>query len=322
MRIGLLDTSLESDNDGDRIIVQSILREVPELDQAVRIPTHRFMTNSERREVEQCGVLVVTGTNILSSRLWQPRQWLLAPRDYRLLAGKVVFLGVGWRQYQANPDALTKLILRAIKHPRLPIAARDEYSRRKLLTMGIEAVNTNCPTMWGLADWRAPVTGDGGAVFTVTDYKKDVARDQEVLGAVASTYQEVCVWPQGNGDAEYLERLDLPANARILGRGLAALDDALSTREYVGTRLHAGIRAAQLGRPSAVIAVDNRALEIGRDTGFPVVTRERAAADWGHVWTEMTGHDRPLTLNVSTAYGWRDRLMSEIGRLSPSSDAP
>jgi hypothetical protein len=41
--------------------------------------------------------------------------------------------------------------------------------------------------------------------------------------------------------------------------------------DFVGARLHGGIRALQRGRRTLTIALDNRAREIAGDTGMPVV---------------------------------------------------
>lgn len=43
--------------------------------------------------------------------------------------------------------------------------------------------------------------------------------------------------------------------------------------DFVGTRLHGGIRALQKKKRSLIIAVDNRAIELGADTGLPVIDR-------------------------------------------------
>ena len=51
---------------------------------------------------------------------------------------------------------------------------------------------------------------------------------------------------------------------------MLAIDDL----DYVGTRLHAGIRALSKGHRSLVISIDNRAECIGADTGLPVLRRE------------------------------------------------
>ena len=44
--------------------------------------------------------------------------------------------------------------------------------------------------------------------------------------------------------------------------------------DYVGTRLHAGIRALSKGHRTIVISIDNRAKNIGKDTGLPTIERE------------------------------------------------
>jgi hypothetical protein len=48
--------------------------------------------------------------------------------------------------------------------------------------------------------------------------------------------------------------------------------------DYIGSRLHGGIRALQTGKRSLILAVDNRAVEISKDTGLPVVKRDNVAA--------------------------------------------
>ena len=47
-----------------------------------------------------------------------------------------------------------------------------------------------------------------------------------------------------------------------------------SDLDYVGTRLHAGIRALSKGHRSLIISIDNRAECISADTGLPILKRE------------------------------------------------
>ena len=58
--------------------------------------------------------------------------------------------------------------------------------------------------------------------------------------------------------------------------GLENYDSLLEHKEidYVGTRLHAGIRAIGKRHRTIVIAIDNRAKNIANDTGLPIVLRE------------------------------------------------
>ena len=44
--------------------------------------------------------------------------------------------------------------------------------------------------------------------------------------------------------------------------------------DYIGTRLHAGVRALQNNVRTLILAVDNRAIEIGKDVNLNVIKRE------------------------------------------------
>ena len=44
--------------------------------------------------------------------------------------------------------------------------------------------------------------------------------------------------------------------------------------DYVGTRLHAGIRALNKGHRSLIVSIDNRAECIHADTGLPIICRK------------------------------------------------
>jgi polysaccharide pyruvyl transferase WcaK-like protein len=43
--------------------------------------------------------------------------------------------------------------------------------------------------------------------------------------------------------------------------------------DFIGLRLHAGIRSLQRSRRTLIVAIDNRATEISKDTNLPVVAR-------------------------------------------------
>ncbi len=58
---------------------------------------------------------------------------------------------------------------------------------------------------------------------------------------------------------------------------LHSLNETLSLKDidYIGTRLHAGIRALQYKKRTLILAVDNRAAEISKDINLPVIDREK-----------------------------------------------
>jgi len=60
--------------------------------------------------------------------------------------------------------------------------------------------------------------------------------------------------------------------------------------DYIGTRLHGGIRAFDRGAWGLIVAVDNRALEIGKDTGLPVHARGDRAEIEASITARATRH--------------------------------
>jgi polysaccharide pyruvyl transferase WcaK-like protein len=116
-------------------------------------------------------------------------------------------------------------------------------------------------------------------VFTLTDYAQNPGMDKWLVEFLIREYQQVTFFPQGTGDTQYLESLGIDGadNIKHLKPSLDDYNHLLETEaiDYVGVRLHGGIRALQYGRRAIVIAVDNRAECISRDTGLPIVPREQ-----------------------------------------------
>ena len=271
----LLDPSISSANIGDQIIRENVLRAldgVLPLDEA--LPTQTRLTHSQRSTARHAGMAVVGGTNLLSSNMPWYRQWKLDPLVARSLKHKVVLLGVGWWQYQGEPNRYTTKLLREVLSPDLVHSVRDEYTKTRLEKMGFRVSNTACPTMWGLDRHNGVVTArPAQAILTLTDYNRDVAEDEWLIALAAEHYERVVIWPQSIRDAAYARTLR--GEFTIAEPTLAAYDALLAEgdSDYVGTRLHGGVRALESGAWGVIVAVDNRAIEIGRDTGLPVHPR-------------------------------------------------
>ncbi|AWG01414.1 polysaccharide pyruvyl transferase family protein [Clavibacter michiganensis subsp. insidiosus] len=276
----LLDPSISSANIGDQIIRENVLRA---LDGVVPItgslPTQTRLTRSQRRTAADAELAIVGGTNLLSSNMPWYRQWKLDPIVARSLKHKVVLLGVGWWQYQDEPNRYTTHMLWEVLSPDLVHSVRDEYTKVRLERMGFQVVNTACPTMWGLDRHNGVASArPAQAILTLTDYNRDVAEDEWLIALAAEHYARVVIWPQSIRDAAYARTLT--GDFTIAEPTLAAYDALLAVgdSDYIGTRLHGGVRALETGAWGVIVAVDNRALEISRDTGLPVHARgEREA---------------------------------------------
>lgn len=298
-----LDPSLHSENAGDEIISEAVRQVLAtSTDREFRrIPTHRRPPMSDLVAARRTEIAVVGGSNIIKSHLEKNRQWLITPDLVGLYAHRLVFLGVGWWQYQEPPCAYTRWALRTMSHPEALHSARDEYTAERLSALGLDVVYTNCPTTWQL---RAAPGGPRTAevVITITDYKRDQVCDEMWIRQVAGAYESVRLVAMSQPDLEYATSLAFPPNVVSGGVGLRALDEMLVDRDYIGTRLHAGIRGLQHGRNALILAVDNRAPEMARSSGLPVVSRDdrEGLAHWlAQEWPE-----RRIELPVANINAW------------------
>ena len=97
-----------------------------------------------------------------------------------------------------------------------------------------------------------------------------------MLDVLLDSYEKVYLWLQGKDDLAYIRELGYEGKLILVPSTLADYDTVLeqSDLDYVGTRLHAGIRALSKGHRSQIISIDNRAECISADTGLPILKRE------------------------------------------------
>lgn len=312
--IGILDPSLESPNTGDRIIREGVDAALEEIgvpaEAVIRFPTQRSLNKRERSMAADCAKFVLGGTNLLSSNMPWYMQWRLRPADLRFLDHNVLLLGVGWWQYQGAPNWFTRRLLTRVLASDAPHSVRDSMTRRQLTHLDLDAINTSCPTMWGLPD-RPEMAGSvsDSVVITFTNYNRVPELDARFLRAVQDVYPRVKLWPQHVDDRSYVNRLS--SGVEVISEDLRAFEQALDDgADYFGTRLHAGIKALQRGRRSTIIAVDNRAAEIRRDTGLPVVSRSLEEPDRQFAFGSR---DVVLSLPRDEIVTWRQACRSWLG---------
>lgn len=84
------------------------------------------------------------------------------------------------------------------------------------------------------------------------------------------------MWLQGQDDLSYLNQLGYTDHVILIPSDLKKYDALLNLPDldYVGTRLHAGIRALSKGHRTIIVAIDNRATCIHTDTGLPIIPRK------------------------------------------------
>lgn len=277
----LFDTSMNSLNMGDSIIVHYCdiaLAQLMAQREVLRLPTHTLPESEQLSALAAAGTKIVCGTNLMTPHFEEFSNWKMPENlcGYR----DILTLGVGWGYYCDDISPMSRLVYRTILSSTGLHSVRDGYAEAKFREMGIQnVVNTGCPTLWGLTPEHCaaiPTHKARRVITTLTDYDRDYTRDRRMIELLREQYEEVYVWIQGAEDEEYLRELVDADTVKIVPRSLEAYTEALKMGDldYVGTRLHAGIHAMNLGLRTIILAVDNRAIEMGRDFNLPVIRRE------------------------------------------------
>lgn len=284
-RIALLDASVTSVNLGDQIITDASQAEIERLFPEaflVKLTTHEFHMWESYRILNGCDLVFVGGSNLLKSSMIRNNQWKLSVFDY-FFRKPCILLGCGWHYYEKQPAKHAGMMYRKILSSKHSHSVRDQYSKNQLDSVPVPGVlNTACVTMWGLTPDHCasiPTEKADNVVVTLTGYKPDPVADQAMIDLVCNSYKNVYLWVQQTEDFEYAQNLS-KGRVKFLQPSLKAYTQFITDNhtDYIGSRLHGGIRAIQKGKRALILAVDNRATEISKDTGLAVVERRETEA--------------------------------------------
>jgi polysaccharide pyruvyl transferase WcaK-like protein len=220
------------------------------------------------------GDLVIGGANVLA-KVSLNNKYTWNPLNFLNFKHKLVLFGVGWWQYQGPSNIIDRRVFRKVLNQKNIIhSVRDSYTRNRLQEMGVTNVlNTSCPTTYFIEDVNN--TKKEEVVFTLTDYFKDILYDSSMIDILLNNYSKVYFFPQGSEDLEYIRSLGYENKVEIMKPTIKDYDKLLDKKniDYVGTRLHGGIRAHQKKSRAIILSVDNRAEEIKKDINLNVVKR-------------------------------------------------
>lgn len=283
MKITLFDTAVSTTNFGDFIIMDAVRDHINEIFPEAMIfhtATHEKISRPTYSMVKQSDFSFVGGTNLISSNMNSYNQWKINLID-GLFLKDIILMGVGWWQYQKPANTYTSKLLNSVLNHEVLHSVRDSYSEIMLKKAGFNnVINTSCATMWCLNEafcQAIPANKSEVVVATLTDYNKDPKNDFAFIKLLSKSYKTVYIWPQGFGDIEYINELDLFQFADVLPPKLDAFNAILENEEsidYVGTRLHAGVRAMQKKRRSIILGIDNRGFEKAKDFNITVCPRD------------------------------------------------
>ena len=318
---GLLDTSIRTCNQGDYIIVESVKRELAKcLDNSfvLELPTHapimrpgefgfRPEGNSDYCALKQMDCAFLCGTNLITHDITSKwNQWNIQENDLSVLGGKVISVGVGSAPGFSSFSRRALKLYSAVFSKSFIHSARDERTKLLLESCGLRALNTGCATMWMLTKEHCdaiPCNKASVAVATLTDYKRDPDHDTQLLNLLLELYEKVYLWIQGIGDFAYVNDLGFADKIELISPNLNAYNSFLNhvDCDYVGTRLHAGIKAMQKTKRSIILGVDNRSFDISRTYGINYVPRD-----------DIDALKRKITGKFETSIGINESAVTEF----------
>ncbi|MEN8384723.1 MULTISPECIES: polysaccharide pyruvyl transferase family protein [Acinetobacter] len=292
--IGIFNTAIGSSNLGDHIIMDSVLKEMSTLinnRQQIHFSSHDAHLYNALKLQKIVKYNLLCGTNCLGSKMWYRPSWAVNIFTAGFIKPTIT-LGVGWGAYQKDPDFYSRKLLKKLLVSDGMLSVRDEYTKQKLEKSGFDnVVNTACLTMWGLTNEKCKLIMENKqnkaskVVYTLTDYAPDFNLDFFSIKTLLDSYEKVLIWIQGARDWSYFKAIvekelqffsNVKNRIELIPPVLSTYDNILAQGDidYVGTRLHGGIRALQKGVRTIIIGVDNRALEKKKDFNLPVINRK------------------------------------------------
>ncbi len=286
----LFDTSLGTTNLGDDIIFQSVLNEMSDIINQysmIRLATHldnfnplQIRKGQKISFIKSADLKLICGTNLLMDDLHFKRapQFRLYKWNKVLYEGAVL-VGVGSTNYKTINQYTRKLYQSTFSYKYIH-SVRDEWTKESMESMGFQAVNTGCPTMWGITEEKSkmiPHSKSDRVVFSLSGYNSQLDRnnDMKMMDILFEQYDDLYAWVQTTRDEQYIDSI---LNGRKVHkiRSLALYDKFLNENDvdYVGTRLHGGVYALQHGKRTIVVAIDNRARGFHNTHQLPIVERQ------------------------------------------------
>jgi len=283
----IYEPSILSENVGDFIILDAVQEHLYNMfpdDMYFNAITQDYMPKRQRILNNSCDYSFIAGTNVINSQMWKLRRWRILDTLY---INNLILWGAGWSSYQGEADLYTKFLYKRLLNSNILHSVRDSYTEKKLISAGItNVINTGCPTMWNLTKEHCasiPSKKAENVIFTLTDYSRDVRNDTLLISLLQKNYKKVFFWPQGSKDMQYIQEIISLENIEIIGGNLKSYNSILENDnidiDYIGTRLHGGIRALQKFRRSIIIVIDNRAREKAIDFNIPTIERKEIDID-------------------------------------------
>lgn len=288
----MFDTAIATSNIGDEIILKGVydgLKEILDYHLTFRLGTHienwspinMIKSNWKAYALSDlANYKFVAGTNCLTDDLKKHPQWVINKFNKKLYKD-CILVGVGRISDYEIPTNYSQKIYKDILSKNFKHSVRDEGTKKVLERMGLKAINTGCPTLWGFTPEKCskiPRKKAKNAIISVSGYneQRNEAKDQQMIDIVNKNYDTVYAWIQTAVDEDYLMHFKGVKNIKCI-YSLNKFKETilLDNVDYIGTRLHGGIFAMQNECRSIIISIDERARGFHQTNNIPILERDK-----------------------------------------------
>lgn len=131
-------------------------------------------------------------------------------------------------------------------------------------------------------------------------------QDHFIMDMLLSNYETVYVWLQAIENYEQLRRMEYDDKVHIILPTLKAYSSALKKLDDVD---YIGIHALNKVRQSLIIVTNNRAVEISRDAGLPIIKRENVKQELEHMICDIWKTE--IVLPLESIEKWKKQFKFE-----------
>ncbi len=289
----LFDTAIGSMNMGDEIIFESAKRGLEPVighSSVYRLGTHvacfsplQMLRGGGKIRFfrDETDLKFICGTSLIVPTFRNIQKQFMLTGYLRSIYKDSVLVGAGKSSSYECLKSDAARMYKYILSDKYIHSVRDDAAKEIIEGLGLKAVNTGCPTLWGMtaeACENIPKEKAPAVIFSVSGQQKyhAPAEDKHMIDCLLRNYDKVYAWVQTTMDEPYLRTLIDPEREGItVVRSLDFYAKLLDKKDidYVGTRLHGGIFALQHGRRSLIVAIDHRAIGIYESNNIPIIRR-------------------------------------------------
>jgi hypothetical protein len=263
------DPSICSANMADNFITQICYEEISNLYKnslIIKVSSHNALDDFSKFRIENSKFGIIGGTGIMSNCLPGKSnfQWKTEHSEINMpIAG----MGIG---FENNDIDLKKDVIEFYKRifAENLISVRGEYTKQILESIGVNCINTGCPSLWDFSSFSS--MKNKNVIFNLNSYRK--VNHRQYYEILKNNYENVYFYAQHYLDVSTV-REEFPEITPLFAPcNFVPLKDFCIKNQcdFIGTRVHSSIFLMKNKIRCIVVNTDCRTEEVIGQAGLPI----------------------------------------------------